>query len=223
MRRLHQLRESIGKWGLAKVLWAAVMWRVRPWLMLCQIRVRINKQGNCDFTADDINIRVASQQELNQAIEEMPDQLSQKSVDSALARGEICAAAFSDSRIIAFQWASFAASRDNDYLWVEFDAPYRYGHNGYTRPEYRGRRIAQHVMRFADSECLKRGYTHTIVYAETHNYASLANLERLGTRCVGYAGYFRLFGKYFPFRSPGAKAHSFRFYCSGAGSEGKLN
>ncbi len=113
--------------------------------MLCQIRVRINKQGNCDFTADDIKIRVASQQELNQAIEEMPDQLSQKSVDSALARGEICAAVFSDSRIIAFQCASFAASRDNDYLWVKFDAPYRYGHNGYTRPEYRGCRIAQHA------------------------------------------------------------------------------
>ena len=218
MWRLRQFRESVGKRGLAKTLWAAVMWRVHQWLMLCQIQVRINKQGNCGSAADEIKIRLANRQELIQAIKEIPDYLTQEFVESAMARGDICAAAFSDSKIIAFHWASFTTAKVNDHLWVEFDTPYRYGYNAYTRPEYRGRRIAQRVMRFVDSECLKHGYTHTIVYVETHNYASLANLERLGNRCVGYAGYFRLFGKFFPFRSPGAKARSFRFYRSGEGS-----
>ena len=218
MQKLHQLRESIGKWGLAKMLWAAVMWRAHQWLMLCQIQVRVNKHAISDLAANDIIVRLANRQELIQATKEIPDYLTQEFVESAMARGDICAAVFSDSKIIAFNWASFTTTKVNDHLWVEFGTSHRYGYNAYTRPEYRGRRIMRSVMRFLDSECLKRGYTHTIVYVETHNYASLANLARLGNRCVGYAGYFRLFGKYFLFRSPGSKARSFRFYRSGEGS-----
>lgn len=181
--------------------------------MICQVQTRANQAYvEAGAPADNIDVRIASADELMHAAREVPEQISAEFIESALGRGDICAAAFRGSSMIAWQWSSFSTAQVHGRLWVKFEHPFRYGYKGFTRAEYRGQRIAQRVMRFADSECLGRGYTHTIVYVETGNHASLANLRRLGNRCVGYAGYVRLFNTYLPFRTPGVKNHAFRFY-----------
>jgi GNAT superfamily N-acetyltransferase len=211
--RLGSFRALAARWGLGKALLAAVMRLCRPWLMLCRVQTRANQplQGELELP-QGIEVRLANRADLLQAAAEMPEQLSPDFFDAALARGDICVAAFAEGSIVSLQWASFTTAAVTDPLWVRFQAPYRYGYRGYTRPAYRGRRIAKAVMRCCDALCLERGYSHTIVYAEVHNYASLANLARLGNRSIGFAGYLHCFGHYLPFRSPGVKVEGFRFY-----------
>ncbi len=213
MRAFARTRELVARRGAVKALWALAMSTLKPNFMICQVQTRPNLEYHNDAEhAINIDIRLASADELVSASRELPDQLSRAFIESALDRGDVCAAAFVGSTMVAWQWSSFTIAEAAERLWVSFERPFRYGYKGFTRPEYRGRRIARQVMRFADSECLKRGYTDTIVYVETHNYASLANLARLGNRCVGYAGYLKLFNSYLTFRTPGVKRHAFRFY-----------
>ena len=203
MQYFARTREVKRRHGLGKAIWALALGKLGSWFMICEVQTRPNLEYLDDAECgSDIDVRLANAEELMRAAHELPDQLTAAFIESALDRGDICAAAFVGASIIAWQWSSFTTAKVNDKLWIGFDRPYRYGYKGFTRPEYRGQRIAQRVMRFADSECLRRGYTHTVVYVETHNYASLANLKRLGNRCVGYAGYFRLLNLYMPFRTP---------------------
>jgi GNAT superfamily N-acetyltransferase len=218
MARVGELRALAARWGPGKPLLAAVMRLFCPWLMLCRVQTRANQplQGDLELP-QDIEVRLANRAELLRGAAEVPEQLSPEFIDAALARGDICVAAFAEGSIVSLQWASFTTAAVTDRLWVRFRAPYRYGYRGYTRPTCRGRRIAKAVMRCCDALCLERGYSHTIVYAEVHNYASLANLARLGNRSIGFAGYLRCFGHYLPFRSPGVKAQGFRFYVAEPG------
>ena len=84
-------------------------------------------------------------------------------------------------------------------------------------PGVRTRRIplVQHqkcaVGRLTDALCLELGYSKSLGIVESHNYASIANSLRLGNQIVGSAGYFKLFGRVYPFRSRGARRHTFRF------------
>jgi ribosomal protein S18 acetylase RimI-like enzyme len=212
-----RLRAAIKRWGLCKALWAGVAGRLRPWFMLCQVQVRAN-QSICDaeVSSDDIQVRLASEPELFAAVIDLPKQLDADFLQSALSRGDLCAAAFDGGHMVGFQWASFTTAQINEQLAVEFPSSHRYGYKGFVHPDYRGRRIAWRVMRYLDSECLLRGYEQTMVYVETHNYASLANLERLGNRCIGYAGYLSLGRRCHPFATKGARRHGFSFYLRAA-------
>ena len=180
--------------------------------MLCIVQTRINQpyQRTPDFPPD-IDIRLATRAELLAASAQLPEQMPAGFVKAALKRGDICAAAFADNSIISLQWASFSIAPDDDRVWVSVEPPYRYGYKGYTSPDYRGRRIAPEVMRYCDAQCLARGFTHTLVYVGPGNYASRANLARLGNRDIGYAGYVHCFGRYLTFRSPGTRTHDLRF------------
>jgi hypothetical protein len=183
MQRLARLKTNLARWGLMKTVWAAIMVRLKPWVMLSQVHIRKNQQEHKAPTHDGITIRLADYAELVRASESMPDQISLAFIQSSLSRGDICAGAFADTTMVGFQWASFTTAMVNDELWVKFNEPYRYGYKGYTRPEYRGRRLIQSVLRCADRECLARGRTHTISYIETHNYPSLKhNKQRMGNQ-----------------------------------------
>ena len=209
----EKFQSAAERWGYFQAFWAGVAVRLRRWFMLCQVQVRPNQSvGDADVSHDGIEVRLASKDELLAAANDLPKQLDAAFVHAALARGDLCAAAFDSAGMVGFQWASFSTAEVSEQLGVEFPSSCRYGYKGFVRPDYRGRRIAWRVMRYLDSECLRRGYTHTIVYVETHNYASLANLRRLGNECIGYAGFIKTGRRYHPFATPGARRHGFRFY-----------
>ena len=212
-RQIERIRQGVSKWGFRRTLWAAVMRRLSPWLIFCQVRMRPIQHASEHLSASaEFTTRIATEDDLAQACSEMSDQLSQDFVDAAFMRGDICCAVFKGPRMVCFQWSSFATAPVAQGLWVEFNKRYRYGYKTFTRPEYRGRRLSGMVNRFDDAQCNARGCTHTISYVETHNYASLAFGERLGNQRVGYAGYVRLFNRTYPFRTTGVKRHGFRFY-----------
>lgn len=215
MSKFDRFRESIRRWRIFRTLWLYMMRWLQPWLVLCRIHSRtLRKESSASSLAGNITVRLAVRAELIRAAETISDQLSEDFIDSAISRGDLCVAAFDESTIVSFAWISFSTAPLGDGLWIGFEKPYRYGYNSYTRPEYRGRWLQSHVILFADQICIDRGYTHAITYVETHNYPAIRSGQRRNSRLVGFAGYIKLFGKVFPFRTRGAKKHTFRIYRS---------
>lgn len=85
----------------------------------------------------------------------------------------------------------------------------------FTHPHFRGRHLQDLVAYEIDALCINRGYPYALAIIETHNFASIASNRRRGGRVVGWAGYVKLFGRVFPFRSRGAPRHTFRFVTPG--------
>jgi GNAT superfamily N-acetyltransferase len=200
------------QWGLPKAIWAAIMRRVRPWFMLARVTVREIKPMRLDGElGDGLVMRQATSDDLLAAVDDSPDQFSLSFVEAALDRGDVCAAAFDRSRMVAWTWASLGSALHGDGMHVRVEAPYEHGYKSYTKPEYRNRGIIARLSLLRDQMAVELGCTRFIGFAETHNYVSIHSNRRLGSRLVGYAGYFRLFGRSFPFRTPGVAKHTFRF------------
>lgn len=206
-----RLRDSVSRWGLIRLCYGRLMTLVRPWFMLARINTRpLGIHGGSVEPGKFTSPRIANREELQKASEEMPVALSQEFVVAALARGDICIAAFSGTKMVSFVWRSYGRAPHVDGLWVAFEKPYRYGYKAYTRPEYRG----QHAMdpTLTDRICIERGRRYALGFVESHNFSSIQRSRRLGNTCVGLAGYVKVFGRAYPFRSPGAKKHTFEFY-----------
>jgi hypothetical protein len=138
--------------------------------------------------------------------------LTREWVAAALARGDVCAAVFEGDRIVAYTWVSFCRAPHVDGIWVEFRKPYRYGYKAFVRPDCRGQRLSPSLALFSDALCIERGFSRTVAFVETHNYASIKSSWRQeGREFVGFAGYLKLFGRVFPFRTKGARQVTFRF------------
>ncbi len=199
--------------GLKARLWAALMKRARRWLMLSRVHVReMQSEAVPTELENGVSIRSATREDLIRAAREMPKQLDLEFVEDALARGDICLAAFHDETMVAFIWRSFTRVPHADGLWVEVEWPYRYGYKAYTKPEFRGQGLSGWLARLGDAVCLGKGFKYGVGFVETHNYPSIKADLRVGGRKVGYAGYLKLFGKAYPFRTLGVVPHTFRFY-----------
>ena len=139
-------------------------------------------------------------------------ELPEDQARSALARGDLCVAAFEGERLVGYEWFAFGPTPHLPGLWVAFDRDARYGYKKFVHPDYRGKRIAAGLSAYGDQWCLRRGCTRTVAFIDMDNHASWRASARLGSTTVGYAGYVKLFNAYLCFRSPGAKALGFRFY-----------
>jgi GNAT superfamily N-acetyltransferase len=205
--------EEPARWGVAATLWARLMRRLHRWLILCRIQARDLPHGRAPTELEDgFSLRIASRAELDRAALELPDQLSREFIDAATSRGDLCFAVFQGETIVAWVWRSFSTAPHADGLWVRVDRPNCYSYKSYTRPSLRGRRLIGRLTLYADQVCRERGCEHSVGFIETHNYASIRANTRLGSRRVGFAGYVKVLGKSYPFRTPGVVPHTFRFY-----------
>ena len=214
MGRIKRIKSSLKHWGVVKTLISGVMKLLSPWFIFCRIYVRKLATDRVESPLPEgVSVRIATHDDLLLGAEQMPDQLSPEFIDAALKRGDFCAAAFEGQQMISFVWRSFSTAPDNDGIWVEFEKPHRYGYKGYTRPEYRGRHLNNLVSVSSDKLCIELGYTHSITFIRIDNHSSNASEHRHKQLTIaGYAGYFKFFARRYPFRSPGAKRKTFRFY-----------
>jgi len=204
--------ESI-RWGVAATLWARLMGRLRRWLVLCRIQARDLPYGPAPTELEDgFSIRVASIADLHRAAQELPNQLTREFIDAATSRGDLCFAVFQGERMVAWVWRSFSIAPHADGLWVRVDPPNCYSYKSYTQRNFRGRRLIGRLTLYADQVCRDNGCEHSVGFIETHNYASIRANTRLGSQRVGFAGYVKVRGRSYPFRTPGVIPHTFRFY-----------
>jgi GNAT superfamily N-acetyltransferase len=192
--------------------WGSIMRRIRPWLYLAHVTTRPLYEIPRLLPPEGIEVRYPTREELHDAADRGDMMLDKQRVDDSLARGDLCSVAFDGKKLIGYAWNAFRTAPHVDDIWIEFQAPYRYGYKSFVLPEYRGRRISNGTAPHSDADSIRQGFTHAISFVETHNYKSIrANCRHPGRRFEGIAGYFRLFGKVFPFRSPPVKRLGFRF------------
>src|SRR5690606_15093936 len=138
--------------------------------------------------------------------------LAEERVRLAFARGELCVGALHGKKLVGDEWHAFGAAPDVDGIWVSVSPEARYSYKKFVRPEYRGQRIGAGLSSYSDVQCLERGRKWSVGFVGLNNPASFRVARRLGSRTIGYAGYFRFGDRFIAFRSPGAKRFGFRFY-----------
>ncbi len=192
--------------------WGSIMRRIRPWLYFAHVTTRPLFEDPRLLPPEGIEVRYPTREELHTAADRGDMMLDAQRLEDSLARGDLCSAAFDDGKMIGYAWNAYRSAPHIDDIWIEFRPPHRYGYKSFVLPEYRGRRISNGMATHSDAESIKRGFTHAISFVETHNYKSIrANCRHPGRRFEGIAGYFRLFDKVIPFRSPAVKRLGFRF------------
>ncbi|MAJ61532.1 MAG: hypothetical protein CBC48_17230 [bacterium TMED88] len=210
MRRFAELRSEARRWGWARALYAQLMVRLRPWIVLCRISTQALAEFGRNGAASPAAHRFATQLELTELLERMPDVDKGWLPETEPDELSHCWAAFVDGKIVSFAWSAYKNAPAGDGMMVGFETPYVYGRNVYTSRPFRG----QHL--FDGSGAVKfhaaNGHTHAIGFIETHNFASWRRARRMGDQLGGYAGYLKIGQFRIPFRTPGAKKHTFRFY-----------
>lgn len=189
-----------------------LMRHLRQWIYVVHVTTRPLQEATHFATAEGIDVRYPTSAELLEACKRGDIGLDRSWVNEALARGDLIAAAFDGVKMIGYMWSSYSTAPHTDGIWIEFQAPYRYGYKSFVDPDYRGRRISNRISAYSDLDSMRRGFTQAISFVETHNYNSIrSNQRHVGREYVGIACYFNVFGRVFPFRSPAVKRLGFRF------------
>ena len=133
-------------------------------------------------------------------------ELKNHHMDWAFERGDLCVAAFFDGEIVAYDFRSKHPVPFENGLVFEFPSQFVVNVLTKTARSHRGRGIARELWKVSYEVRLARAgvplpsiWTVNIV-----NLESLAAGRATGRKHVflGYAGYIRLFGRWFTFASP---------------------
>ncbi|MEM7097528.1 MAG: hypothetical protein AAF541_04650 [Pseudomonadota bacterium] len=212
MSRFEKFQETTTRWGTVRGFWATLMRLLHRWFFLARVQVIPLDRGQQQEVEDGLDIRVVSDDELRQAALDMPKQLDREFTEAALARGDVCAMTFDGDKLVGFIWASFTNAPHDRDIWVSVESPYAYGYKSFVLEEYRGRRLLSRMAYVRDKACIGRGRVANVGFVETHNYASHRAGIHAGGVDIGFAGYVKLFGKCYPFRTKAVRLTSFCFY-----------
>jgi hypothetical protein len=135
-----------------------------------------------------------------------PDfQLGPAFVKEALANGDLAYGVFDRGELTGYTWRSFSGAPFFEGLWVKVPRPLQYSYKAYTLPSQRGRGIYRAFAAFADRQAWESGYLAMLALIDVSNIASLRASRQMGSKQAGYAGYLKLFGRCFTFRTPAAR------------------
>lgn len=163
-------------------------------------------------TPPQIRIRLVEPDAIVRASADPELMLDRAFVASAIERGDLMFGAYDGDLLVSYLWRALGPAPHTDGLWVRVAKPCCYSYKSLTRPAYRGQRLSPATQLFSDAKMLAHDYTHRAGFIAISNYESLAMGRHMGSRTVGYAGYLNWFGRYFPFRSKGARNIGFEFY-----------
>jgi GNAT superfamily N-acetyltransferase len=168
---------------------------------------RSQRNAECRVLSEDEVLAFAADPEL---------ELDEQWVRGAFARGAVCLGAVDNGRLLGYTWLAFCDTPYTSGVWIHLDPAMRYLHKSFVRPGYRGQRIIHALHAFADRPDLWRGRHASINFVDVDNFASLAALQRVGSRTLGYATYARIFGTVIAFRSPGLRRAGIDLYAQPA-------
>ncbi len=216
MSKWSRFRTDWQRWGFWSALYMRPMARLRPWLVIWRVHVRSLADTPGPAEPTDLPVRIASEEDLRQAAADPESGISEKFLSHAIPNGDICAGVFDNGRMVSYVWRTFTEApfhRDRHCnLWIRVQAPYRYGYKALTLPQYRGRKLQDHVITLSDNLCMQRGRTLGVGAVETHNMASLRSDLRRGNNLVGYIGLLHIGARTFTFSSKGAKGVGIDLY-----------
>jgi len=123
---------------------------------------------------------------LRQFAKDPKNELSQKFLDEALAKGDECYALLAKEELAAYGWySSKPTTVDMPGLQLHFSNQYVYMYKGFTATGHRGQRLHAVGMARALESYRARGYRGLISYVEWNNFGSLKSCYRMGYRHFG--------------------------------------
>lgn len=116
---------------------------------------------------------------------QLADQLPAPFLLAAEQRGDYCYAIFNHELLVSFGWYAIESARLFDRFFT-FGPEFVYMYHGFTRPEYRGKRL--HALGLAEALTAFQQKRKSAIVSTVNitNYRARRSAERLGFRCFGY-------------------------------------
>lgn len=209
-------RESINHHGLANTLFHAAyraanrvtevaVWdalTIRPDMVQPEFRIDSERPPGRMLEAEAMRRYVADPANL----------LTEDFIDEAADKGDRCYVLLDGDSLMTYGWYSTRPTRLTEvpgHAVLHFDPSYAYMYNGFTRPEYRGRRLHAIGMSAALMECARTGLQGLVSYVVSSNFASLKSCERMGYATFGHLVMLKVGARYVWRASPGCKKYDF--------------
>jgi GNAT superfamily N-acetyltransferase len=138
--------------------------------------------------------------------------LDSKFIRRAISRGDLAYGAFEEGRLVGYTWRAASTAPFFEGLWINVPQPLVYGYKSYVLPSHRGRGLYAAFAGFADRQSRAVGHPMALALINISNLASLRASAQMGSRKAGYAGYLKLFGRCFTFRTSLVRAIGVEFY-----------
>lgn len=87
-------------------------------------------------------LRVANEEDLQRAADEDTNIMSRTFIQKALLKGDVCVAAFDDTKIVSYAWCSTRKTHIDERIKVEVGENYVYGYKARTSRMHRGRGLS---------------------------------------------------------------------------------
>ena len=213
---LHSLRTDADRsgWIVAVVvrLLAHLEKALGVWIYRVNVRLLGESPAKPHRVPEGITIRALTEADLLEASTDRELYLDPDFIRGAMARGDLCCGAYLGEALVAYTWRAPATAPFRDDLWVRVKDPLHYVYKSFTRPEHRGKGLHIALTRDADSYMLKAGRPAEVGFIDISNVQSLGAARSLGRRKIGWAGYTRVFGRCYMFRSGGVKDAGAEFF-----------
>jgi hypothetical protein len=187
------------------------------WIYRVNIRQLHEPVAHDDRLPEGITtVRALTEADLLEGVKDDDMELEPGFIRAALARGDLSWGAFEGDKLVGYTWRSPAMAPFRDEIWIRIGYPLHYVYKSYTRTTHRGKGIHIAITRVADQHMLEMGRPEEVGFVDISNIQSLRAARSLGRRKVGWAGYLKLFGRGFTFRTLGVAATQTEFFVPGA-------
>jgi hypothetical protein len=210
-------RESINHHGLTQTLFHAAyraanrVTEVAVWNALviepAMVRREFRIDGQCPPG------RMLEAEEMHPYAADPENLLSDEFLAEAADKGDRCYALFDGDLLMSYGWYSTLPTRLTEVpgeAYLHFDPSHAYMYHGFTRPEYRGRRLHAIGMSAALQELANEGLLGLVSYVVSSNFASLKSCERMGYETFGHLVMLKIGAQRVWRASPGCKKYDFR-------------
>jgi hypothetical protein len=201
-------------WGLALLARAAA--RLERLLGLWVYRVNVRSLAHLPHgpLPKGVTVRVLNETQLIYHARDPRYCLATRFIRRAMSRGDLAYGAFEEGKLVGYTWRSASAAPFFSGLWIKVPSPFVYAYKSYTLPSHRGRGMYGAFTSFTDRQSRAIGHPMVLTLIDIANIPSLRASAHVGSRKAGYAGYLRLFGRCFTFRTPAVRAMGVELYTS---------
>ncbi len=180
-------------------------------LRIYRIRCRTLGDFEKDLSAEGFTFRQLDIEDLERGATDPALGIDLDQARRAFERGDVAFGAYDGEILAGYNWRTEKEAPDFDDVWIQVRKPYRYGYAAFVHPSYRRRSLNAILSSFSDAYFRSRGFVYDIGYVDTRNRQALLTGSRKRMVPIGYAGYIRIAGRLFSFRTRAVRATGFRW------------
>lgn len=219
--KLRTFREKRGEWGLRRTLfWYAMHLVDNRYLGMHLAYVLVGSDRRAPQEMEQIETppgyvhRANVPKELLLPFVGVEHDLEQAKLDRAYDNGDTCVATFHGEQLVGYGFSSRTRAVVTKQIDLLVPRGFVYGYKGWTHPQHRRMRLTRSRELYRQMNNQHPYLERSLFYIAVHNYASLMRGYRHPRERpirMGFAGYFSLFGRQYPFNSRRARWIGFRF------------